>query len=104
MAFLTLIIKNIWRQKARTILTVLGISLGIATIVTLGVIVGGLKESVGGLVKSGEADFSVAQANVADFSFSRVTTEQVERIRETPGVKSAVGVLMGLTKTPRNPF
>ncbi|TET53725.1 MAG: ABC transporter permease, partial [Actinobacteria bacterium] len=104
MAFLKLIFKNIWRHKSRTVLTVLGISLGIGTIVLLGILTGGLKKSLEKTIKTGEADFTVAQANVADFSFSQVTEEQVKEIQETKGVEEAVGVLWGFTKTQQNPF
>lgn len=104
LAFIGLIIKNVRRQKTRTALTVLGISLGIATIVVLGILTGGLKKSYEGTIKSGQADFTMAQANVADFSFSSITDGQLKRIRSTKGVKNAVGVLMGFAQTQKNPF
>ena len=104
MAFINLILKNIWRMRARTILTVLGISLGIATIVTLGVIGEGLKDTLEKTIKTGDADFTVAQANVADFTFSLVTKEQIKKIRKTKGVDEVVGVLWGFTKIETNPF
>jgi len=37
MSFLSLIVKNLIRQRVRTGLTILGISLGITTVVALGV-------------------------------------------------------------------
>lgn len=99
-----MIIKNLWRRKSRTILTVLGISLGIATIVTLGIITGGLSNTMEKIIKTGEADFTVAQGDVADFSFSSITRDQLKEIRATPGVKSAIGVLLGFVQTPKNPM
>ncbi len=99
-----MIFKNIWRQRARTVLTVLGISLGIATIVVLGVIGEGLKDTLEQTIKTGEADFTVAQGNVADFSFSLVSEDQIQEIRKTKGVKEAVGVLMGFAQTEQNPL
>ena len=104
MAFLKLIFKNIFRQKWRTILTVLGISLGIGTIVTLGILTGGLKQTLEKTIKTGEADFSVAEAKVADFAFSKITEKQLEKMRDTEGIKEAVGVLFGFAQTQQNPF
>src|SRR3990172_10157596 len=104
LAFTGLIIKNIWRQKSRTVLTILGISLGIATIVTLGIITGGLTETLEKTIKTGEADFTVVQAGVADFSFSSITRDQLKNIRKAKGVKSAVGLLVGFAQTPKNPL
>ena len=45
MTFIALILKNIVRQRTRTFLTVLGISLGITTVVALGVVTESLKAS-----------------------------------------------------------
>lgn len=44
-ALLKLALKNILRQRTRTLLTVLGISIGIATIVSLGILAAGLEAS-----------------------------------------------------------
>jgi putative ABC transport system permease protein len=38
MRFSTLVFKNVWRQRTRTLLTVVGISIGIATILALGAV------------------------------------------------------------------
>ena len=46
MSFLSLIIRNLLRHRVRSLLTIVGISIGIATIVTLGVITEGLKGTV----------------------------------------------------------
>ena len=45
MSFLSLIVKNPFRNKTRTVLAVVGIAIGIATIVALGIITDGLKVS-----------------------------------------------------------
>lgn len=104
LAFLTLILKNILRQRARTTLTVLGISLGIATIVSLGIITEGLKDSLEKTIKSGQADFTVAQARAADLTYSIVNTEQVEAIKKTKGVKGVAELLVAVARTKGNPY
>ncbi len=66
MSFFALILKNLLRRKTRTFLTVLGISIGIATIIALGSIGEGLKKSMGDFLKVGGADFIVAQYGTAE--------------------------------------
>jgi putative ABC transport system permease protein len=85
MTFVALILKNIIRQRTRTFLTVLGISLGITTVVALGVVTESLKASSGEILKLGGADFMVAQEGAADLSFSIVPEEDVPAIRATEG-------------------
>lgn len=104
LAFLILIAKNILRQKTRSFLTVLGISIGIATIVSLGVLTEGLKDSLEATLKSREADFTIAQSRAADLSYSVVTAEQIRIIKKTKGIKSAAGMLITIAKTRRNPY
>jgi len=55
-----LIAKNLVRQPGRAVLTLIGITVGITTVVALGVITAGLRETAGAFVRSG-APTSVAQ-------------------------------------------
>jgi putative ABC transport system permease protein len=57
----------------RSLLTVLGIAVGIATVVALGAITEGLKGASGEFVHAGGADFMVAQKGVSDLNFSAVS-------------------------------
>ena len=93
MTFAGLIVKNLLRQRVRTLLTVLGISVGITTVVALGVVTEGMKQTSGDLIRTGGADFMVAQDGASDFSFSTVPESDWARIARRPDVASAVGVL-----------
>jgi len=104
MSHLTLILKNVWRQKTRTLLTLLGISIGIATILSLGAIADGLKGSMGGMIKPGTSDFTIAQANSSDLTFSRISMEMLEEIRAIDGVKAAEGTALAVTQYGSNPY
>jgi putative ABC transport system permease protein len=55
MSFAVLVVRNLCRQRVRTLLTVLGISIGITTVVALGAITAGLKTTMGELVRGGGA-------------------------------------------------
>ena len=84
MSFGALVLRNLLRQPTRMSLTVLGIAIGIATVVALGVITGGLKASSAEFVLSGGADFMVAQDGASDLSFSAVSVEDWRRIAARP--------------------
>jgi putative ABC transport system permease protein len=102
--FLALIIKNLVRQRIRTGLTVLGISLGITTVVALGVITTSFKNAAGDILRLGGADFMVAQDGAADLSFSTVAAADIDPIRAYPGVARAEGVLFHFTRVGSNPL
>ncbi|HET9476298.1 MAG TPA: ABC transporter permease [Dehalococcoidia bacterium] len=104
MTFVALILKNIVRQRTRTFLTVLGISLGITTVVALGVVTESLKASSGEILKLGGADFMVAQEGAADLSFSIVPEDDIPAIAATAGVASTEGILFHIARVGSNPF
>ena len=104
MRFSTLIFKNILRRKTRSAFTVLGISIGIATIIALGAVMNGMTVSMEGMLKSGKADFSVAQSGISDLSFSRVSENRTNEILELDGVKNTAAALIGFYSVGDNPY
>jgi putative ABC transport system permease protein len=104
MSFGLLIIRNLFRQRARTALTVIGISLGIMTVVALGVITGGLGIMATELSRAGGADFIVGQKGSADFSFSTVSEEDLQTLKDRADVQQAIGVLLLIKRVESNPF
>ena len=104
MSFIALIIKNLVRQRIRTSLTVLGISMGITTVVALGVVTSSLKESAGEIIRLGQADFMVAQEGAADLTFSLVAEEDATALAAYQDVARAEGVLFHVVHVGSNPF
>jgi len=104
MPFSALVLRNLLRQRVRTLLTVLGISIGITTVVALGAITSGLKGTMGELVKAGGADFMVAQAGASDLSFSAVSERDVRAIAARPDVARATGMLLEVADVGSNPY
>jgi putative ABC transport system permease protein len=104
MTFAALVFKNLLRQRVRTLLTVLGISVGITTVVALGVVTEGMKQTSGEIIRTGGADFMVAQDGAADFSFSTVQEAEWARIARRPDVATAVGVLYNFASVGSNAF
>ena len=58
-----MILTNLFRRKGRTILTLLGISIGIAAIVALGAMAQGLKTGFVSMTQGSKADFVLSQAD-----------------------------------------
>ncbi|MEW6189283.1 MAG: ABC transporter permease [Actinomycetota bacterium] len=104
MSFFTLIFKNLLRRKIRTFLTVLGISIGIATIIALGSVGEGLKESMGKILRVGGGDFIIAQSGTADLALSTVSESRVDDIRKIEGMDKVEGVYIGVAKLEEIPF
>jgi len=102
MSFAGLVVHNLSTRRVRTILTALAVAISVMAVVTLGIVTESLKSSAAEVLATGNADFTVAQKSVADVLSSVVTEAQVARIGATPGVKSAVGVLVAATKLDPN--
>lgn len=104
MSFFRLILKNPFRNKTRAALAVVGIAIGIATIVALGIITDGLKSSTEETLKAGGSDFTIVEANVSDMFFSKIDEEYIDKIIAVNGVNDAVGVLTAVQPLEDNPY
>jgi len=104
MSFLGLVVKNPFRSKTRTALAVIGIAIGIATIVALGIITEGLKSSTEETLKAGGSDFMVVESNVSDMMFSSIEEKRLNDLKNTAGVQDAVGVLLAIYPVDNNPY
>jgi putative ABC transport system permease protein len=83
---------NLLRRWGRTALTGLGVAVGVATVVALLALTGGLSRSAGDLARLGRADFGVFQAGLADLTASSLPDSIAPRIEAVPGVASAAPV------------
>ena len=94
MNYLGLIIKNPFRNKTRTALAIVGIAIGIATIVALGLITNGLQASTQTTLKAGAAEVTVMQTGSSGFESSgSINESRVADIQNISGVKDVAGVL-----------
>lgn len=97
MSFLSLIIKNPFRNKSRALLAIIGIGIGIATIVALGGITDGLIASAEDTLHSGGTDITITGATSASsqatmFGTSSFSEDWIETVKNESGVTEAVGV------------
>lgn len=94
MSFLSLVVKNPFRNKTRSSLAIVGIAIGIMVIVALGMITGGLENSTQSTLKAGSAEITVSQAgSSSDQSSQTFNQSYVNEILPLSGVKSTAGVL-----------
>ena len=94
MTFFDLILRNLWKKKARSIGLLLAVAVAVMTVVALDVTSSGLEQSAAAIISIGKADFTVAQKGASSTLTSTIDTNELTRIRQTPGVQSAVGVLV----------
>lgn len=112
MKFRSLILKNIFRNKSRSILAVIGIAIGVAAVVGLGLITDDLSESAQNALTAGAADFSVVNSSNSGNGPSGagggfggdqlVNQSTIGQIQQISGVGSALGVLRTSTNLGNN--
>jgi putative ABC transport system permease protein len=112
MKFRSLILKNIFRNKSRSILAVIGIAIGVAAVVGLGLITDDLSESAQNALTAGAADFSVVNSSNSGngpkgagggFGGDQLVNQStIGQIQQISGVGSALGVLRTSTNLGNN--
>jgi putative ABC transport system permease protein len=109
MKFRNLIIKNIFRNKSRSLLAILGIAIGVAAVVGLGMVSDNLSQSTENALTAGAGDFSVISASgpggdgggsgppSGSGGEQLINQTKISEIQQITGVGSAVGVLRTMT-------
>jgi ABC-type lipoprotein release transport system permease subunit len=90
-----MVLANLFRRKGRTILTMLGIGIGVAAIVALGAVAQGLEAGLGSMTRSSEADLVVTQAGTISSLLSSVDEAVGDELRAWPEVADVAGMLFG---------
>jgi putative ABC transport system permease protein len=93
MRFTTLIARNLLRRGVRTALTVLGLGVGVAAVVSLLGIAWGFESSFLDVYEEKGIDIVVTKAGVGSTLTSHLPAEDEEVIREVPGVRNVVGTV-----------
>ncbi len=99
-----MIFRNLWRRKTRTILTLVGISLGVGAIVSLVAIANGLTTGLAELWSGSGADLMLSQSDALDPSISSIDESVGEEIAKLPGVRSVSGMVYGEVTTESVPY
>lgn len=89
-----MIFKNLFRRKGRTILTLLGISIGVAAIVALGAVAQGMKAGFTAMTRGSQADLVLTQADAMSTLMSSVDEAVADELNAWPEVADVDGVLL----------
>jgi len=89
-----MIFKNLFRRKGRTILTLLGISIGVAAIVALGAVAGGMQAGFSAMTQGSQADLVLTQADTLSALLSSVDEAVADDLRTWSEVAGVDGVLL----------
>ncbi len=101
---LTQMLRNLIRRKTRTLLTVLGIAVGVATIVALGAMGEGLRTGYVSMFSGSGADLVMIQKGSFDITMSGVDQEVMEQVATLPEVRAVNGIVVGNVTAPGAPY
>jgi putative ABC transport system permease protein len=101
---LRLILRNIWRRRRRSLLTVAGITLGAASYMILVAAAGGFLHQFRTLVRILGSPVVIQQAAATSPWGSWLNRDQVEGVRSLDGVASVSRVALGKTRLEGSPY
>lgn len=99
-----MILSNLWRRKTRTLLTVLGIAVGVAAIVAFSAFGEGFASGLERTFSSPESDLTVAQKDAMMLLLSSVEEEVGVELKQLPGVEEVTGTVAGFVTLPNSPY
>ena len=100
----TVIFKNLFRRKMRTLLTVAGIAVGVSMIVALGAMGEGMRTGYASMFGGSGADLTLMQANSYDITMSGVDEQAIADVAAVPGIRAATGLIVGNVAAPNAPY
>src|SRR5512138_1418110 len=97
------ILKNLFRRKARTLLTVSGIAVGVSMIVALGAMGEGMRTGYVSMFSGSDADLVMMQKGSYDVTTSTLDQDAVSQVAAMPDVAQANGLVVGNVTVPGSP-
>jgi len=98
------IARSLLRRRGRTALTVVGIAMGLASVVTLGGLTDGFMKEYSKLISAGGADLTARQAGATSIGYSAINERVGRQMATLPGVRSVSGAVMGIVATDALPL
>jgi ABC-type antimicrobial peptide transport system permease subunit len=99
-----MILKNLIRRKARTTLTILGIAIGVAAIIALGVMSGLLEDGYSSMMTGSKSDLLLTQPDAFSLTSSAIDAQIGPQLAGMPEVSRVSGMIQGVVQTAVNPF
>ena len=97
------VMRSLWRRRTRSLLTIVGLTIAITAIITLGGVADGYIGTFTTMMTSTQADLIVRQANATSLSTSRLDESVAAKIRSVPGVQAVMGSLHYTAQTEKIP-
>jgi ABC-type antimicrobial peptide transport system permease subunit len=99
-----MIFKNLLRRKLRTILTALGVGIGVAAIVGLGALAEGMSAGYDSMISGTKADLVLSQPDSLDITYSTVDESAEAQLLAMPEVSEVSGMLQSFVRAENNPM
>lgn len=99
-----MVLKNLFRRKLRTLLTALGIGIGVAAIVGLGALADGISAGYDSMISGTKADLVLSQPDSLDIAYSSVDESAEALLLAMPEVSEVSGMLQSFVKVEDNPI
>jgi putative ABC transport system permease protein len=96
--------KNLFRNKIRSLMTVLGVAVGVSIFVSLTSISNGFKSQLQDIVRGYSIDIVVLSKEAATPFGSRISSLEYDTLLKVEGIRSISAVIMGPTKSAWNPY
>lgn len=96
--------RNLMRRKVRSSLTIVGVAIGVAALVSLVAMSDGFYSQMTNMLSRGGADLAIRQADAADMSFSALDERIGDGLAAMPEVESVSGLVLGIASTEGIPY
>src|SRR5512139_1224545 len=100
---LNLLMRSLFRRKVRTLLTAIGIAIGVAAIVALGAMAEGLRTGYRAMFSGSGADLVLMQKGAYDVTLSAIDEKTIEQVAADPNVSTVTGMLVANTTAANLP-
>jgi ABC-type antimicrobial peptide transport system permease subunit len=97
-------LRSLWSRRSRTIMTLVGLSIGLMAVVALSGISEGFIREMSKMFDKSEVDLVARQAGASDMSYSAIGERVGKQIAAIPGVESVSGLVVGAVTMEQVPF
>ena len=99
-----MVFRNLWRRKARSLLTMLGIGIGVAAVIALAAMAEGIASGYAAFAGGSGADLLVTKTDAGDLTLSTVDQQVGERIAQMADVQNVSGVIFNMVSLEKIPY
>ncbi|NDJ35165.1 MAG: ABC transporter permease [Chloroflexi bacterium] len=99
-----MVLKNLLRRQGRTLLTILGIAIGVAAIIVLGALADGLEAGYGNVIGGSDADLVLSDPEAFDIILSSLDEDIGVQLSTMSEVAEVSALLQGLVPTDSSPY